>query len=135
MRTYFPKQVIIDTQEAVMKFKEQAAGHNYLPLLNHLQQSLVACVRDKKMAEYEINEFVAHLEFLEPPFDEWFVDFPPNEIIYSVHQLGMHIYKKILEADLYDEQGDFHYDWDPISDSDAFHDIVLTRDDVSIIRR
>jgi hypothetical protein len=73
------------------------------------------CLHGKQMAEYEIREFAALVEFGEYDNDEVFMRINPEHAP-AILELGMAIWSQIRFLDLYDADGELLYHYDP----DAF---------------
>jgi hypothetical protein len=113
-----PDIIVLDTREIVKEFKRQMPAYCAIDVLTlETLHAIVNCIQYKHMADYELREYAAQLEFDVDGSDDVFTTDADVEQYMDkclkeaecVLELGMRIKKKIDELKIYDGDGCLNY--------------------------
>ena len=115
-----PEMIILDTGPDVKKFKEGLGSHETSEFYaRDTINSIVNCLNDKSMADYELREYVAQIEFgVYDAIEEIGVELDQRRMVANLKEaervldLGMEIKKTIEAMGLYLPDGSLPYHFD-----------------------
>lgn len=125
MSQTLPDKVIVNIKNAFDDFLRDAGeGHDeYNFLTKEIIHSLVNCLHTKSLAEWQLREFVAEVEFGETLRVNLTRVNPHGDAVLA---LGLAILHEIDQLNLYDDEGRLPYEYDD-PDLRGFRDLLLTR--------
>lgn len=101
--------VILDTFDDVKEFeKMMAANGQEEHMIAHILDELVDCLSDESMADFNVREFAAKVEFGEYVDDANYFLIDPSMAI-PIRVMGDRLRDIVNELGLYDEQGNLNY--------------------------
>jgi hypothetical protein len=125
MAPQLPDTVIVNIKNALDDFKRHAReGNEFDFFAREILHSIVNCLDSKDLAHWQLQQFVAEIEFGEDLRNDGVLIKDPHAD--AVMALGLAMLREIDQLHLYDENGHLPYEYDDPY-VEGFSDLLLTR--------
>lgn len=125
MVTQLPDRVIVNVKNALDTFKryaELAGEFNFYA--EEIIHSIVNCLNNRSMADWQLREFVAEIEFGEKLRNDGVLI--KDSHADAVLALGIAVLHELDQLHLYDQNGNLPYEYDD-PELKGFSDLLLSR--------